>query len=36
MTAEANDRLAIYRRELLRWNVHTNLVSRENPDRQVD
>jgi hypothetical protein len=35
MTAEANDRLAIYRRELLRWNVHTNLVSRENPDRQV-
>ncbi len=35
MTAETRDRLAIYRRELLRWNVHTNLVSRENPDRQV-
>jgi hypothetical protein len=35
MTAEAKDQLAIYRRELLRWNVHTNLVSRENPDRQV-
>ena len=35
MTAAARDSLAIYRRELLRWNVHTNLVSRENPDRQV-
>lgn len=35
MTAEVGDPLAIYRRELLRWNVHTNLVSRENPDRQV-
>jgi hypothetical protein len=35
MTAETGDRLATFRRELLRWNVHTNLVSRENPDRQV-
>jgi hypothetical protein len=35
MTAEIRDPLSIYRRELLRWNVHTNLVSRENPDRQV-
>ncbi|MHB8078816.1 MAG: RsmG family class I SAM-dependent methyltransferase [Candidatus Krumholzibacteriia bacterium] len=35
MTAEAGDPLAIYRRELLRWNARTNLVSREDPERQV-
>lgn len=35
MMAETMDPLAIYRRELLRWNVHTNLVSRESPDQQV-
>ena len=35
MTAEIWDPLTIYRRELLRWNVRTNLTSRENPDRQV-
>lgn len=35
MTDAIGGPLAIYRRELLRWNARTNLVSRDDPERQV-
>ncbi len=31
----SEDPLAIFRRELLRWNARTNLISRDDPDRQL-